>query len=145
METWPLVSIITVNFNGSEITNQLLNSLSQISYKNIEIIVVDNASNTPPDVIKKKYPIINLIRSKKNIGFAKAVNCGLNIIKTKYVLLLNPDAYINFDSIIKLRETFDKYSNTIIAVPSVYNENTYSAEYGLLPEQSKGIKRNYFE
>jgi len=108
METWPLVSIITVNFNGSEITNQLLNSLSQISYKNIEIIVVDNASNTPPDVIKKKYPIINLIRSKKNIGFAAGNNLGIRVAKGKYYYLLNNDTEVtpNFlEPIVELMES----------------------------------------
>jgi GT2 family glycosyltransferase len=91
MKTWPLVSIITVNFNGNEITDQFLNSLLQISYKNIEIIVVDNASNILPDELKIKYPIINLIKSKKNIGFAAGNNLGIREAKGKYFFLLNND------------------------------------------------------
>ena len=135
------ITVLIIIYNSDQ---KILNILKTLS--GIKVLIIDNGrNNILINSIKKYYSNINIISNKKNIGFAKAVNCGLNIIKTKYALLLNPDAYINFDSIIKLRETFDKYSNTIIAVPSVYNENTYSAEYGLLPEQSKGIKRNYFE
>ncbi len=108
METWPLVSIITVNYNGNEITDQFLNSLLQISYKNIEIIVVDNASNILPDELKIKYPIINLIKSKKNIGFAAGNNLGIREAKGKYFFLLNNDTEVdpNFlEPIIELMES----------------------------------------
>jgi GT2 family glycosyltransferase len=135
------ITVLIIIYNSDQ---KILSILKTLTY--IKILVVDNGrNNTLINNIQKDFSNINIITNKKNIGFARAVNCGLNLIKTKYVLLLNPDAYINSNNIIKLRETFDKYSNTIIAVPCVYNKNTYSAEYGLLPEQSKGVKRNYFE
>lgn len=135
------ITILIVVYNSDQ---KILNILKTLS--DIKILVVDNGRN---DIlirnIQKDFPNVSIIINRRNIGFAKAVNCGLNIIETNYVLLLNPDALINLDNIIKLRKTFDKYFNAVIAVPSVYNENIYSAEYGMLPEQSKGVKRSYFE
>jgi len=141
MKQFDDITVLIIIYNSDQ---KILNILKTLA--GIKILVVDNGrNNLLINIIKKDFSNINIITNKKNIGFARAVNCGLNIIKTKYVMLLNPDAYIGFDSIVKLRETFDKYSNAIIVVPAVYNENVYSAEYGLLPEQSKGIKRNSLE
>ena len=135
------ITVLIIIYNSDQ---KILNIFKTLSH--IKILVVDNGrNNILISTIQNNFPNVSIIINKKNIGFAKAVNCGLNIIKTNYVLLLNPDALINLDNIIKLRETFNRYFNTVIAVPSVYNENIYSAEYGLLPEQSKGVKRNYFE
>ena len=60
----PLVTIITVNFDHPEVTLDLLASLRLITYPNIEIIVVDNASpNDDPVILKQSYPEIIFIQS----------------------------------------------------------------------------------
>ena len=56
-----LVSIITVNYNQAKVTCELLNSLSNISYRNIEIIVVDNASSEGTTLIRNQFPGVKLI------------------------------------------------------------------------------------
>lgn len=108
MRELPLVSIITVNYNGTEITDHFLNSLLQISYKNIEVFVVDNASKVLPDELKIKYPFIKLIKSKTNVGFAAGNNLGMRTAKGKYFFLLNNDTEVapNFlEPIVELMET----------------------------------------
>lgn len=61
----PLVYIITINWNGLEDTLECLSSLEKINYSPYRIIVVDNGSeNNQADVIKKKYPFIELIENK---------------------------------------------------------------------------------
>ena len=68
MKTHPLVSIITINYNESSVTMDMLESLKGLAYKNIEVLVVDNASpNDNPDIIKETFPEINLIKSKENL------------------------------------------------------------------------------
>ena len=89
-----LVTIITVNYNQASVTCDLLNSLSKISYKNVEIIVVDNGSMEDFSIIKSKYPGINLISSEKNLGFAGGNNLGLNQAKGKYILFINNDVEV---------------------------------------------------
>ena len=91
----PLVSIITVNFNQSEVTLDLLKSLKNITYPNIEIIVVDNASpNDNPDKIKENYPEIQLIKSAKNLGFAGGNNVGVRASKGDYLMFINNDTEV---------------------------------------------------
>jgi len=95
LDKYPLISIITVNYNHSETTMELIESLSNISYPNIEIIVVDNASpNDNPKRIKEKYPRITLIESVLNYGFAGGNNLGIMAARGEYVLLLNNDAEV---------------------------------------------------
>lgn len=90
----PLVSIITVNYNGTEHTLALLDSLQNISYPNIEVFVVDNASSQSPDEIAEKYPWVKLIRSKSNLGFAGGNNLALRQATGKYCLLINNDTEV---------------------------------------------------
>lgn len=91
----PLVSIITINYNQLEVTLDLLSSLRKISYREIEIIVVDNASPTDnPDKIKEAYPEIQLIKSKKNLGFAGGNNLGIKQAKGKYLFFINNDTIV---------------------------------------------------
>ncbi len=89
---YPLVSIITVNFNQSEVTCALLESLNKTTYPNLEVIVVDNNSTEDnPDIIKERYPNIVFIKNPINYGFAAGNNFGLMRAKGEYVFLLNND------------------------------------------------------
>ncbi len=91
----PLVSIITVNYDHPEVTLDLLKSLRLITYPNIEIIVVDNASpKDDPTIIKKSYPEVDFIQSKVNLGFAGGNNLGVRKAKGKYVLFINNDTEV---------------------------------------------------
>jgi GT2 family glycosyltransferase len=93
---YPLVSIITINFDHPEVTCQLLASLRKATYQNFEIIVVDNASpNDDPACIKETFPEIIFIQSKENLGFAGGNNLGIRIAKGKYILLLNNDTEVD--------------------------------------------------
>ncbi|MDD4604351.1 MAG: glycosyltransferase family 2 protein [Bacteroidales bacterium] len=92
---YPIVSVITVNYDQPEITCDLIESFRKITYPSIEIIVVDNDSPThDPDIIFQRYPYINLIKSDRNLGFAGGNNLGINIAKGKYVLLINNDTEV---------------------------------------------------
>lgn len=89
---YPLVSIITVNYNQAEVTCALLASLDKITYPNFEVIVVDNHSvEDDPTIIKQRYPNIVFIQNPINYGFAAGNNYGLMRARGDYVLLLNND------------------------------------------------------
>jgi GT2 family glycosyltransferase len=92
--TQPLVSIVTVNYNGVKVTTALLDSIQRITYPNLEVIVVDNASAENADVLKALYPSIILIKSPLNTGFAGGNNIGFKVAKGKYFLMLNNDTEV---------------------------------------------------
>ena len=118
----PLVSIISVNYNELEITCELLKSIqNDNSYKNIEVIVVDNASKVnPKDQIKKLYPEVNVIISPKNLGFAGGNNIGIRAAKGDFLLFINNDAVLQKDTIQKLLDTFSLKDNIGIVSPMIY-------------------------
>ncbi|MDF2455645.1 MAG: hypothetical protein K0R51_1638 [Cytophagaceae bacterium] len=90
----PLVSIVTVNYNGVKVTSEFLDSIQRITYSSIEVIVVDNASAESPDILKERYPWITLIKSPTNTGFAGGNNIGFKAAKGKYFLMLNNDTEV---------------------------------------------------
>lgn len=92
LKRYPLVSIITVNYNQAEVTCALLESLNKTTYPNLEVIVVDNHSTRDdPTIIKKRYPNIVYIQNPINYGFAAGNNYGLMRARGEYVMLLNND------------------------------------------------------
>ncbi len=92
---FPLVSIISINYNHPEVTCQMLDSLRKISYPNIEVIVIDNASpEDDPSIIPQNYPEVVFIPLEKNLGFAGGNNIGINRANGKYILLLNNDTEV---------------------------------------------------
>ncbi len=88
----PLVSIITVNFNSTGVTCELLKSLLALSYSNVEVIVVDNASEAnPTKELLEIYPAVKIILSKKNLGFAGGNNLGIRNATGDYLFFVNND------------------------------------------------------
>lgn len=95
MDTLPLISVVIPTFNGQDrIGNALLSVVGQ-TYKNIEIIVVDDGStdNTQKilDDIAQKGVKIKIIKNKENIGFVKSLNKGINEASGKYIARLDDD------------------------------------------------------
>lgn len=91
----PLVTIVTVNYNQTEVTISFLESIRKISYKNIEVFVVDNASvQSPEKQINELFPEVNVIVSDTNLGFAGGNNLAIKQAKGKYIMLLNNDTVV---------------------------------------------------
>lgn len=114
----PLVSIITVNYNGFEDTCELIESIFRhIKSVGFEIIVVDNASKiNESELIKKKFPDVITIRSEKNLGFSGGNNIGIKKAKGDYIFLINNDTFILSDTLDILVNVLDK--NPLIAAVS---------------------------
>jgi len=79
---WEL-SVIIVNYNVSQFLQLCLDSVFD-TIKNIEaeIIVVDNASvDDSCAMVKERYPNVRLIANTENVGFSKANNQGMGLLK----------------------------------------------------------------
>ncbi len=98
MQEEPLISIVSINYNTLKDTLELLESLEQCNYKNLEIFIIDNASRENPDkIIQERYPNIKFIRSDKNLGFAGGNNLGIVKATGDFVFLLNSDTIVKAD------------------------------------------------
>ena len=92
----PLVTINILSYNRKDevdYTLNKLNSYSEYPKDKIEIIVVDNNSiDGTVEMIKKKYPYVKVIKSKKNFGVS-SWNFGFNQGNGKYFLCLDDDSH----------------------------------------------------
>lgn len=140
------LSIIIVSFNTKELTLECIKSIVDSKPKlSFEIIVVDNASTDGSvEAIRKisnKFKLI-LIENKKNIGFAKANNQGINIAKGNAVLLLNSDTIINLGVLDSLHEFAQKNSDAGVVVPQLLNaDGSVQASVFRLPTIIRSIKQ----
>ncbi|MDR0971148.1 MAG: glycosyltransferase family 2 protein [Bacteroidales bacterium] len=100
MET-PLISFITVNFNGLGDTIELILSLKKnIKSFTYEIIVVDNASRMDETAaLSHLWDDVICIRSDHNLGFAGGNNLGIDVARGQYLFFINNDTYILEDNL----------------------------------------------
>lgn len=103
----PIVSVIIVNWNGKHWLEGCLSTLSKVTYKNIEWIIVDNASTDgSSEWIKKRYPKTILLVNSENLGFSHANNLGYKKAKGDFILFLNNDTKVKPDFITQLLKPF---------------------------------------
>jgi GT2 family glycosyltransferase len=96
------LTIVTVTYNSNKEIINLIKSLKFIENIVKEIIIIDNNSTIfETKKIKKISKKIKIIKNEKNLGFAKAVNQGIKLSESNFVLLLNPDTYLEDSSITK--------------------------------------------
>lgn len=132
MKKLALVSIITVNYNQSVVTSQLLDSLLKLTYPNYEIIVVDNGSAVDndsavdnsstidnPNWLQEKYPSIKLIKTGENLGFAGGNNVGIKASKGEYLLFINNDTEVPINFIEPLVQLLDSDKTIGMASPKI--------------------------
>lgn len=144
MTSSPLVSIIVVNYNTSKEVLDLLVSLEQATYDNYEIILVDNAS--PKDDlgwIQERYPLVQLIQSAQNLGFAGANNLGMDAAKGGYYLFLNPDTIVTPSFLEPLVKTLEQNPNIGLVSPKIkYYDSPNLIQYAGTSRMSKYTMRS---
>ena len=88
------LSIITINYNGLKDTCELLETLP-LEDNSLEVIVVDNASKEDEaSIIEQRYPMVKVIRSPQNLGFAGGNNLGIKAAHGEYLFFLNNDTVL---------------------------------------------------
>ncbi|MBL77077.1 MAG: glycosyl transferase [Chloroflexi bacterium] len=109
MNKFPLVTIIILNYNAGELLVNCVNSLENSTYKNLEIIVVDNIStDNSQKKCKERFPRVKLIQNDKNLGYCGGNNVGINEANGKYILIMNPDTIIEPNCIDELISSYEK-------------------------------------
>src|SRR4028119_2088901 len=90
---FPLVSIITINYNQAETTRQFLDSTQHLTYPNYEILVVDNASQPALTTVidTAAYRHLRVIRSERNLGFTGGNNLGMQDAMGDFFFIVNND------------------------------------------------------
>lgn len=112
----PLISIIIVNYNGKKWLQNCFTSLLKQTYKNFEIIFVDNASTDGSIMyVKNHFPKVKVVETHSNLGFAGGNNEGYKHAKGEYILLLNNDTYVKENYLQEFIKAFQEIPNLGIA------------------------------
>jgi len=102
----PLISIIIVNYNGANFLPRLLKSIYAQTFKDYEIILVDNGSkDNSIDYIRKEHPVVKLIEYE-NKGYGAGCNRGVKLASGEIVTFLNEDMYLQLDFLDKMYSKF---------------------------------------
>jgi len=108
----PSVAVVILNWNGKSFLEKFLPSVMESTYKNLNVIVADNASDDDSiDFLKKYYPAVKILLSNTNEGFAKGYNSALKQVSTDYYILLNSDIQVTpgwIEPVISLMESDEK-------------------------------------
>ncbi len=92
----PSASIVVVSYNTSAYIAECIDSLLALDYPDVEIIVVDNASTDGSvDLIKRRYPQVELVELSENKGFAGGASVGLFIARGDILATVNPDVRLD--------------------------------------------------
>jgi len=97
------LSVIIVNYNVRHFLEQCLHSVMKACEGiDSEVFVVDNNSvDGSPQMVREKFPAVNLIENRENAGFSAANNQAIKVTSGKYVLLLNPDTVVEESTFVK--------------------------------------------
>lgn len=125
-----LVSVVVSNYNNEKYIEQCLESLIRQTYKNIEIIVVDDASTdnsvevieewikSDKNTVEKQKKVI-LLKLPRNVGFSGAVTAGLFLTHGEYIAMQDGDDYSDEKRIEKQVKYLNEHTD-IKAVGSNY-------------------------
>ena len=96
LESEPLISIITLNWNNTDFTLEFLESTRSFSYKNYEILVCDMNSDIDPTetISKRDFPNTKVLRHNKNLGFCGGNNWGMRQAKGDFFFIVNNDTEV---------------------------------------------------
>ncbi len=100
MNPAPLVSIITVVFNGEKYLQQTIDSVYNQTYKNIEYIVVDgNSTDSTLEIIKENEHKIHSWVSENDNGLYDAMNKGIAMSNGELIGIINSDDWYEKDAV----------------------------------------------
>ncbi len=103
MDSLPLISIALCTYNGEEFLEELMDSLLAQTYKNIEIIVVDDCSSDGTvNIIHaycQRYPFIRLIQNPDNLGYNKNFEKALRHCSGEFITPCDQDDIWDKDKI----------------------------------------------
>lgn len=151
-----LVSIIIPCYNGEKYISRCLESIIGQTYKNIEVIVINDGSTDKSDEILKEYTekfennkMDFLYLKKENKGVGEAINNGLKKIRGEFLCLIDIDDSLTPDSIekkVKILKKHHKY-DCVTTNAYVYSENDLSKPISLLVSRRDFMqyKKNQFK
>ncbi len=127
------VTVIVVTWNSSEFIERCLSSIHSSRGKiDCRVVVVDNRSEDETlKLVRSRYPAVEVIENRTNVGFAAANNQALRTIETRYAFLLNPDAELLEGSLPAMVEFMEATPAAWAAGAALVNPDESPQQYGV--------------
>ena len=137
-----LITIIIPVYNEEQYLEKCLNSAVNQTYKNIEIILIDDGSTDNSFKIYQKYPQIKVYK-QKNEGLSSARNKGLELSKGKYIYFLDADDYIEKNTIEIMHKEIIK-NKSDLAISNIYESKLKYQNFNITNNQKYNYLYNEF-
>ena len=113
------ITFVIVCFRSSSVIEKCLESISS----NCKVIIVENSNDIfIKNNLEKKFSNVQVLISGDNIGYGRANNLGISMVKTKYVFILNPDTYLEKNTLKELSYVTNVLNdNFSILSPEIFN------------------------
>src|SRR6185369_15072253 len=123
----PLVTVITVVFNGAKHLDDTIRSVITQTYDNVEYIIIDGGSTDGTlDIIKKYEGKIDYWVSEKDKGISDAFNKGISLSTGNIIGIINADDWYELDAIQMVAERYiSQNKNNIIFHGELYYHNAF--------------------
>jgi GT2 family glycosyltransferase len=120
----PDVSVIIVSFSTRDLLRECLRSVAEKTVGvTHEVVVVDNAScDGSVAMVREEFPMVRVIANTENRGFAAANNQGIGATDSRYVALLNTDAFLLNDALHLMVAYLDERADVAVVGPRMVDE-----------------------
>jgi GT2 family glycosyltransferase len=106
----PLASLILVNWNGAQHLPVCFTALRQQTFRDVEIILVDNASHdNSVELLARDFPEVKVVALKDNRGFAGGSNVGIRAAQGEFIILLNVDTEVDAHWLEEVLAAFERH------------------------------------
>ncbi len=124
MQNKPLVSIYIVNHNYGKYIQKAINSVFDQTYKNIQLLIIDNGSkDTSRKILKKINPQQASVIFQKNKGLIAANNLAIKLAKGKYIMRLDADDWLDKNAVNLMVKEFFKNVKLGLVFSNFYEVN----------------------
>ena len=139
MQIIPKVSVIIPVYNTDEYIEECILSILNQTYKNIELIVVDDAStDQTPAILEKFNDRVHIIKHKKNAGPGMARNTGMDHSTGDLTVFVDSDDYLSSETIIE--DIVKKFSGDIY----IFNGQGFNIKLEIVEKKYFGLEQRYF-
>jgi len=144
----PIVSVVVATYNREKYVKKAIESVLSQTYKNIELIIIDDGStDKTPEIIfefLKKDQRIIILKNEINLGLTKSLNKAIGSAKGKYIARLDDDDYWCDENKMKKQVDFlEKNTDYVLTGGGIIriDENGKEINRHLQPEKDEDIRK----
>ena len=129
--TFNQITIVITSYKSDE---KIFKCLQSINNQCLTIVIENSDNILFKEKIEKNFTNTKCIIAGENLGYAKGNNLGLSKVKTKFALILNPDAELKASALNNFLESANKIKNFAIIGPAAESEENIENQIKTITE-----------